>query len=299
MKIASRTLDTASVGHGHIKDAWTAFWNDPAQSRCVAGAPDIWQALNVRWSSFAKTLTRGTRILDLGCGAGAVARALMAARGDVHVTGIDFARLPLTIYPQVELLSDTAMESLPFAQHSFGAVVSQFGYEYSQTDAAARELAYVLAPDAKLSFLVHHAESPIVATNRSRLNALIAFLGPAMHTAFCAGDAPGFKAQMAALCERHPHDSLVAELARSLPSRLDRAERERAAIWKAIEEALAPERYLADSLNACCVATPELAEWLEPLRGVCELAPVAVLREPGGAPIGWSIEGVRRPASIS
>jgi SAM-dependent methyltransferase len=290
-------INPASRVPVRTQDAWTAFWQEPGQSRCVAGAPDIWQALTKHWSSFALTLARGTRVLDLGCGAGAVGRVLLAARRDVHVTGIDFARIPLTIDSHIELLSDTAMESLPFAERSFGAVVSQFGYEYSRTDATAREIALVLAPDAKLSFLVHHAGSSIVTTNRSRLSALGAFLGPTMRAAFCSADAAAFHAQMSALIERHSHDTLIAELSRSLPSRLDRTERERIAIWNAIEEALAPERCLAESLNACCVVPPELDEWLGPLRRVCELLPVSVLREPNGDPIAWMIEGTCVPAS--
>jgi SAM-dependent methyltransferase len=297
MKIAPRTLAPPAGGYRPTKDAWTAFWQDPGQSRCVAGAPDIWQSLTRHWTAFALSLASGTRVLDLGCGAGAVARVLIAARRDVHVTGIDFARIPLTICPQVELLSDTAMESLPFAEQSFGAVVSQFGYEYSQTGAAAREMTQVVAPDARFSFLVHHAESAIVATNRSRLHAIVAFLEPSVRAAFCSGDVAGLNAQLAALRETHPHDTLIAELARALPSRLGRAQSERIAIWNAIEDALAPERCLADSLNACCVASLELDEWLGPLRSVCELEPVAVLREPNGDPIAWKIEGARRPVS--
>jgi SAM-dependent methyltransferase len=297
MNNASRIVDPALGVHGRTKDAWTAFWQDPGQSRCVAGVPGVWQSLTNHWSSFAMSLAGGTRVLDLGCGAGAVARVLLAARRDVHVTGIDFARLPLTIYPQVELLSDTAMESLPFAECSFGAVISQFGYEYSTTDEAAREIALVLTADAKLSFLVHHAESSIVTGNRSRLNALNTFLGPTMRAAFCCGDVAGFNAQMSALIEKLPNDTLIAELARSVPSRLERAQQERIAIWNAIEDALAPERCLASSLNANCVAPAEINEWLGALRDVCVLMPVAVLREPNGDPIAWKIEGSRAAAS--
>jgi len=296
MKLAPRTVNPGPRGYGLAKDAWTAFWQDPGQSRCVAAAHDIWQVLTHHWATFAAKLAHGTRVLDLGCGAGAVARLMLAARGDVQVTGIDFARVPLVLHPNFELLSDTPMESLPFGEHCFGAVVSQFGYEYSQTDAAARELAQVLAPGARLAFLAHHSESSIVATNRTRLNALIGFLGPMTRSTFCSGDIATFNALMASLKEKHPHDSLIAELARSLPSRVERTPREKAAIWTAIEDALAPERCLADALNSCCVASTELDEWLAPLRAICDLAPVTVLRAPNGEPIAWKIEGIRRVA---
>jgi len=294
MKPASRIANPPQGNHARTKDAWTAFWTDPGQSRCVAGAPDIWHALADHWSAAARSLTPGTRVLDLGCGAGAVARLLLAARSDVEVTGIDFAKIPLTLYPNFELLSETPMESLPFGAQCFDAVVSQFGFEYSRCAETVRELALVLAPGAKLSFLVHHAESSIVATNRSRLRALVALLGLPMRAAFCSGDGVVFNGHLSALRAQHPHDTLIAELARCLPSRLGRTPREKAALWDSIEDALAPERCLAESLDSHCVAPARLEQWLEPLRGLCELQPVAVLREPDGAPIAWRVQGVRR-----
>src|ERR1051325_7514473 len=76
------------------REAWTLFWADSTQSRCAAGAPEIWQSLVRHWTSFAGALPRGARVLDLGCGAGAVGRMLLAARDDLHVTGIDAAKVP-------------------------------------------------------------------------------------------------------------------------------------------------------------------------------------------------------------
>src|SRR5205814_521506 len=76
------------------REAWTLFWADAAQSRCAAGAPEIWQALMRHWWAFARSLPRGARVLDLGCGAGAVGRMLLAVRDDLRITGIDAARIP-------------------------------------------------------------------------------------------------------------------------------------------------------------------------------------------------------------
>lgn len=278
------------------REAWSAFWQEPRQSRCVAGAAGVWQVLDPYWATFSRSLPANARVLELGCGAGAVARLIASARPDVFVTGIDFARIPLTLQPQVELLSETAMESLPFEDHSFGGVVSQFGFEYSRTEEAAREMARVLSPGAQLQMLVHHEGSSIVASNRERLTALQSFLGPAVSNAFRAGDALALEVQLAALAHRHPSDALVAELRRSLPSRLGRAPRERNAIWSAIEDALAPERCLAESLNASHIAPGDLARWLEPVRAFFDLAGPVELREPKSAIIGWHIRGCRNPS---
>lgn len=288
-------LGTPSNSHHRAKtrDAWTAFWQTPGQVQCVADAPAVQRVLTRHWASFAASLQPGERVLDLGCGAGAVARALLTGRRDVRVTGVDFAKIPLVIHAQVELLCDTAMESLPFADASFAAAVSQFGFEYAQIDAAAKEMARVLAPGGKLSFLAHHAGSAVVGANRARLSALTALLNPAIRTAFCAGDSPALHAQLSALRQAHAHDALIAELARTLPSRLGRAPRERMAIWTAVEDALAPERYVLEALRASCIAPDQLDDWLGPLREGCALEPVSVLREPDGAPIAWRIAGVR------
>ncbi|HTU65989.1 MAG TPA: class I SAM-dependent methyltransferase [Steroidobacteraceae bacterium] len=287
MKAASLLVPVP--GAHDARNAWTEFWKDPAQTRCASGDPDVWRALTAHWTDFARTLAPGERVLDLGCGAGAVGKLLLAARPDLHVTGVDSARIPLSLQPQHELLPDTAMEALPFEEQRFGAVVSQFGYEYGQADDTVREMARVVARGAKLSLIVHHEASPVVAATRERLAAIDALLMPAVRAAFCGGDAATFHAQMASLTARFATDDLVAELAASLTVRLGRVAGTRLAIWRAIEDALAPERCVARALSACCVGAGEMAEWLAPLRAVFDLAPVTLLRDSAGAPIAWRV----------
>lgn len=282
-----------------VRAAWSSFWSESGESRCAAGDRGVWHSLSRHWSAFAHSLAGGTRVLDLGCGAGAVAR-LLVERPDLRITGVDFAKVPLIFDQQIELLAETAMESLPFTDGSFGAAVSQFGFEYAQPVLAAREMARVLAPGAPVSLLVHHADSPIVACNRARLEVLSGLLSPAMRAAFCSGNSLAFQARMSELALRHPQDGLMVELHRSMPSRLIRSEPERQAIWKAVEDALQPELCLAEALDKSCVAPSDLYEWIEPLRAVFQLAPVCWLPDPDGAAIAWSIRGMRRqPGPVS
>lgn len=278
-------------------DAWTAFWAESGSgSQCLSTSPEIVQAQKAHWWAFAVSLPPACRILDLGCGAGAVGRAIHGARNDVQITGVDIAKVPFIIDTQVDLFSDTAMECLPFADAGFSAAVSQFGFEYGQTGEAATELARVLAPGGTFSFLVHHAESSIVSASRGQLRALAAFKDPAMRAAFVSGNAAAFNAQISALKKLHPQDTLIAELARTLPLRMSRGERERVAIWKSIEEALAPEHWVLEALNVCCVAPGDLHDWLGPLRDYCDVPPANILRKPSGDPIAWIIEGTRKSA---
>jgi SAM-dependent methyltransferase len=290
--IATNRISRAGQGWP-AQEAWSAFWQEPGQSRCVAGAPHIWRELERHWSAFSAVLEAHSRVIDLGCGAGVVARMLRDARHDLHVTGVDFARIPLTLRPGIELLPETSMESLPFPDRSLGAAVSQFAIEYSDVEATARELARVLTPGARLSLLVHHAESAIVITNRRRLEVIDSLLGVNMRAAFCGGSAGAFLSQMAVLRTRFARDELLDHLAGALPSRMARTAPERAAIWKAVEDALAPERCLAESLQSSCVPEAGLGLWLAPLEAAFRLRAPAMLREQGGQPIAWKIEGVR------
>jgi len=272
-------------------------WRDPASRlQCIGGAPDIAHALRGHWSTFAASLGAGARVLDLGCGAGAASGALWAARGDLKLTGIDFASVPAPAGVPVRLLSDTPMESMPFADAGFDAAISQFGYEYSRMHKTANQLARVLAPAARVSFVVHHAASSVVATNRARLNAILAVLGRDTQAAFLAGNVFVLDAKLSALSQRHPGDSLVMELARILPPRARAASRERAAAWRALEAALSPELTILEAMDSCCVAPEELEGWLGPLRPFCTVTSASVLRKPDGTAIAWRIDAVRCPA---
>jgi SAM-dependent methyltransferase len=280
-----------------IRDAWTAFWQDPASGLgCIRGAPDIAHALRGHWSQFADSLAPDASVLDLGCGAGAAAGAIVAARRDLLVTGIDFARVPAASDTRIRLISDTAMELLPFEEASFDAVVSQFGFEYSRTHKTAHQMARVLKPAGRFSFIVHHAQSSVVAANRASLDAIRAIQDVDMREDFLAGNAFALGAKLSSLQRDHQTDTLVRELTRSLPARA-RQGGGKGAAWSAVEEVLAQERAILEALDACCVAPEELDGWLGPLRQSCVVASISILRKPDSVPIAWQIDGTKRPAS--
>lgn len=285
-------IANASAGafmRAKARAAWTAFWQE-GQTQCVSAAPDVGHELRKHWTAFALTLSPRARVLDLGCGAGAVARTLTAVRRDVHVTGVDFATLPLTINRHFDLLSDTAMEAMPFTDASFAAAVSQFGYEYSQTKDASAEIARVLAPGAQLSLLVHHADSAILAESRARLAAFKALFASRVGSAFCNGDQPTLARELSHLDRSN---DVIVQLERTLPLRISRAERERLAIWKAVDDALAPEMWMLEALCQSCVSARDLTHWLSPLNFHFAITATSVILEPNGAAIAWLIGGVR------
>lgn len=93
-------------------------------------------------------VTAGTRVLDVGCGPGAVLAAALA-RG-AWPTGVDVAAGMLDEarrrHPDVELVEADVVE-LPFAVGTFGAAVGNFVLNHlPEPERAVAELARVLAP---------------------------------------------------------------------------------------------------------------------------------------------------------
>ena len=277
--------------------AWTAFWQEQAaESRCLARAEaGLRNALDAHWAPFAAALPLGARVLDLGCGAGVVGRTLLAARPDLRIVGVDLARVPSPSDPRIETFPATPMEHLPFADGSFGAAVSQFGFEYGDVAGAAREVARVLAPAASFSFVVHHSGSAIVREGRERDRALRALLGDGVKRAFLSGAAPALDRQLRPICGGAPADPLLGQVAHALRARIGFGRGQRIAVWNAIVGALAPERELIAALAAACVAPDRLALWLARVSDRLEIGSAAPLCRPGGEAVAWRIEGPGAP----
>lgn len=282
--------------HGADAKAWTVFWQEQgASSRCCANAPaEMRRALDDHWRSFAATLSPKSTVLDIGCGAGAVGRALLAAEPLLRVTGIDLATLPPSEDKRIEIRSNTPMETLDFAAGSFDAAVSQFGYEYGNTDQAAGAIARVLKPGAPISFLVHHSDSPINADRSVHLRALEQLCGTELQTAFMSGEAVVLDHKLSRLRQQCPGLAIVEQAARGLSVRVKGNYAQRGAVWEAIAEALAPEIIMLKALEASCVTSQELERWLEPLVQQFEINSPTTVTMKNGEPIAWRIEGKRR-----
>jgi len=282
-----------------LRQAWTDFWKHPAAGgQCLRGAPDIGRALNDHWSSFAASLPAHSHVLDLGCGAGAAASALVAANNEVRVTGVDFAMLPAAPAANITLLHDTPMETLPFADASFDAAISQFGFEYGRAHKIARQMARVLKPGARFSFIVHHAEGTVVTANRAHLDLIRIVQGPQMQALVLSGSAFVVEQKLRALARAHPGDTLLEPLLQKLPERTRGNSAARKQAWLALNEALAPGRVILESLDVCCVAADEIEGWLGPLRQFFAVTSASELHKADGGLLAWRIEGTQidRPA---
>lgn len=155
-------------------DAWNTYWErqNRAGSRGGSDMPANWQGLDrVRaevWKRFAATLPRSGRVLDLATGEGLVLAHMHGARRDLKLEGIDRAKVLPKPPRGTKLRGGISMEKLPFPDRQFAAVTSQFGFEYGDIGAAAKETARVLQAGGAFALMSHRIDGPIVAHNRKR-----------------------------------------------------------------------------------------------------------------------------------
>lgn len=155
--------------------AWDAFWEQNRQAKGSAPTgclPDAWQGIDrvqTRvWHEFARKLPRAARLLDIATGDGRVMARLLEARRDLKPVGIDQARTLPAPPRGATMRAGVAMHALPFANASFAAVTSQFGFEYGAMAETSAEVVRVLRPGGMVGMICHRADSPIVTHNRQR-----------------------------------------------------------------------------------------------------------------------------------
>lgn len=184
--------------------AWSDFWAanaDAPQGGCL---PQRWAAIEeaqaAAWRDFIASLPVGAKVLDLATGDGRVLGWMRAARADLVLTGIDLAPALPAPPEGTETRGGVAMESLPFGDGEFAAVVSQFGFEYGEVARVAAEIARVLAPGGKVGLMVHRGDGPILEHNLARRAAIDWVLGEQQLGAILrqALDAPNGGPQVAA-----------------------------------------------------------------------------------------------------
>ncbi|WP_294122842.1 class I SAM-dependent methyltransferase [Sphingomonas sp.] len=275
--------------------AWTEFWNEQKEAAgCCASAPEIRRPITRHWTGFAQSLVAGSHVLDLACGTGAAGRALVAANPSLCVTGIDFAMVPACREPQIEILPAIKMEQLPFADGSFDAAVSQFGFEYGAVDMASVELARVLRRGAPFSLLVHHSAGRIAKDSINHRQALQLISGAAMEAAFLSGDDARLDRQLAHMRRQYPHERIIDEAGNGFRRMIAQSAAHRAEIWQAVRTALEPELVMLADLAEAAVSPDMLPAWLSHFDHRLKLQQTTVLTMSNGHTLCWKVEGVRR-----
>lgn len=166
-----------SMGDHDDARAWGEFWKANAGGDSTGCLPERWAAIETAqraaWRGFAEGLRQGARLLDLATGDGRVLRWLREERRDLDLQGIDRAPELPPAPEGTATRGGIAMEDLPFADDSFDAVTSQFGFEYGDVAAVAGEIARVLAPGGRVGLMVHRGDGPILEHNRARRSAIL------------------------------------------------------------------------------------------------------------------------------
>jgi len=166
-------------------------------------------ALFARWPAIvldAADVAAGEAVLDVACGTGVLARAAVGRVGETgSVSGVDPGAGMLTVAEQLEPSVDWHLgvaESLPFDDHTFDVVASQFGFMFfADKPTAAREMMRVTKPGGRIAVAVWDGleQNPAYAAEVALLERLA---GPAaadcVRAPFALGDAHRFANAFAA-----------------------------------------------------------------------------------------------------
>ena len=151
---------------------WTNYWHEDANINSF-GLDNYDNDVALFWQQQLQA-EKYTSILDLACGNGAISwlanDILNKQQNTTAITGIDFSDIrPFERlnrnpddYPMLSFMGNTKLESLPFADNSHDAAISQYGIEYSNLTDSIAELSRVLKPVSKIHFIVHSQDSEIV-----------------------------------------------------------------------------------------------------------------------------------------
>ena len=167
--------------------SWSRYWATGALHSCVGSFADNYDGeIAAFWGKVFARLPHGARVLDVATGNGALPRLLLDSlprKGEpdpvqaVEIDAVDLAdvapRWVRTLDPEqsarIRFHCGVRAEALPFADASFGLVISQYGIEYTDLAASAAEVRRVLTANGSVALLLHHVGSLPVRLGRVEL----------------------------------------------------------------------------------------------------------------------------------
>jgi|TARA_B110000971_G_C20038910_1_gene516276 ubiquinone/menaquinone biosynthesis C-methylase UbiE len=162
----------------HTSDAWSNYWKKGFSTTFVSDETDTYSgATRDHWLEVFSHLNVGNSVVDLGTGNGAILEIGISSVGadqkQLTWIAVDYADLANSKFyrghPEIQVHDHTSIEDTPLADESVDLAVSQFGFEYSDTEKASIELSRFLAPGARFRAAIHHADSSISLHSKSAL----------------------------------------------------------------------------------------------------------------------------------
>lgn len=154
------------------KENWTRFWASPSKYSCAAGIESDNSEVDTFWNDCASKLNADTKVLDVCTGKGGVISKLIECRlksGNALASfvGIDISDVKpeklLVKYKDykdhIEFHHSTPIDRIPLESNSIDVLTSQYGFEYSLTEASFDEIFRLLKNDGELFFVMHHSQS--------------------------------------------------------------------------------------------------------------------------------------------
>jgi SAM-dependent methyltransferase len=292
---------TAPTGKSQYSAAgqslWCTFWrefcleNQP-QERCYIPG-DGRNVVDRHWVNFADNLPDGAQVLDLGCGAGIVGSTLLRSRKDLHVTGVDWANVPMMNQANLKIHPWVSMEDMPFGENCFDAAVSLFGIEYGDVANTVQELQRVLKAGAQFSFLVHHRESETVQEGGVRRRTLKELISGKMKAAFLNGNVTALDQQRRSLTQQFPNMPIINLIGDYFHRNIHFTRAERQVLWQKQADGFDPEIALLMHLERAAKSALEMGSWLPSLLSAMSMINISVLRRNSGQPIAWHVNGIK------
>ncbi|MEM8695729.1 MAG: class I SAM-dependent methyltransferase [Pseudomonadota bacterium] len=269
---------------------------------CLPGAPpEVDAQLTRLWAEFAHQFGGGAKLVDLACGAGAVMRSLLRGNDGLDLVGVDYAELPKSRSKRITLIGSTDIASLPFEDGHFDGLTSQFGIEYADLATAGPEMARVAKPGARLQFVVHHAESPVVEQNRNRHAALCAIARSSiLDMARTAAAQPGsdtalLRQAFSLVARSHPDQAVVREIAAGIDNAIRIGGKKGNTEFDRISANLTRECEVLAALLDAALDEDGIAEFAGTLSRGFVCRPVKPLKLRGLAnPIAWLVSAARK-----
>ena len=158
---------------------WTDYWkNTNALNSFAEGEQGSGYSNEIAdfWTSQFKSLSKGSTLVDLGTGNGAVAVLAQlyseANQSNFQVYGIDAADItPKKInhkdakvkkaLSKINFIPNTLIEQSNFESNSVDFYFSQFAFEYSNMEKSVQHCAQCLKSGGKITLLSHHPDSEI------------------------------------------------------------------------------------------------------------------------------------------